>query len=646
MSYHFLKVCAATPKIKLGDCKYNTEQIIACMKQSELEGASLTLFPELCITGYTCGDLFFQSTLLTQTQQSIRLLLQESTKHEQLFVIGAPIAYEDHLYNTAIVICKGEILGIVPKTYLPNYNEYYEKRWFHSANDRIHTSISYCDHTVPFSPYLLFQAEHIPYFTVGIEVCEDLWAVISPSLYHTLAGATVILNPSASNEIVGKDSYRKGLIAQQSARTMSSYIYTSSGIGESTTDVVFGGHKLIYENGHQIAESELFKRDNDLLYGTIDLERVFVERMKQNNFKEADKIKALNYQTLKFNIKPKCFKWDRAIDPRPFVPSDENLRKERCKHIFNIQAHALARRMEHIQCQKLVLGISGGLDSTLALLVCIKATQILGFSPSHILGVTMPGFGTSDRTYHNAITLMQLLGISVKEISIVEAVKAHLKDIEHDINLHDITYENAQARERTQILMDLSNQFNGIVVGTGDLSELALGWATYNGDHMSMYAVNASIPKTLVRYLVEYAAYYESEQSAQAILLDILDTPVSPELLPLDSTGIIAQKTEDIVGPYELHDFYLYYMLRFGFSPSKIYFLAQKAFQDIYDAKTILKWLEIFYKRFFTQQFKRSCLPDGPKVGSICLSPRGDWRMPSDAHNRIWLDEIEHLKRN
>lgn len=644
MLHHFLKVCAATPKLKVGDCVYNTEQIESCIKEAAQSHASLILFPELCITGYTCADLFFQTTLLRETEESVKRILEISKQYEQVVVIGTPIVHKGNLYNCAVVILKGQILGIVPKTYLPNYNEFYEKRWFHSAEDMINTTITYCGFSIPFSPYIIFEAENIRYFTLAVEVCEDLWAVLPPSLCHSLAGAHIIVNPSASNEIVGKEVYRMRLVAQQSARTMSAYIYTSCGIHESTTDLAFGGHRLIYENGNKIAESELFERENSLLYGIIDLERIFIERIKQNNFKHASIVKQLDYQTVKFNLQPSEFEWKRFVDPYPFVPSDQSVRKERCRHIFNIQANALARRMEHTRSEKLVIGISGGLDSTLALLVSVKAVKILGLDPMQILGVTMAGFGTSDRTYNNAISLMKLLGITIKEISIVESVKQHFIDIEHSINTHDITYENAQARERTQILMDLANKFNGIVVGTGDLSELALGWATYNGDHMSMYAVNASIPKTLVRYLVEYAAHYESDEKAKTVLLDILDTPVSPELLPTNHEGGIMQKTEDIVGPYELHDFYLYNMLRFGFSPTKIYYLAQKAFQEEYDASTILKWLEIFYRRFFTQQFKRSCLPDGPKVGSVCLSPRGDWRMPSDAHSRIWLDEIEELK--
>ncbi|PHV70739.1 NAD(+) synthase [Sporanaerobium hydrogeniformans] len=643
MNHHFFKVCAATPKLAIGDCHYNTEQIITCIREAAKQKVGLIVFPELCITGYTCADLFFQSTLLEETKESVKRILKESHAHDMLIVIGAPIGYEDNLYNTALVILKGELLGIVPKTYLPNYGEFYEKRWFHSAHDIQETTITYCGFIVPFSPYILFKSKDIDYFTLGVEICEDLWAIMPPSLYHALSGATVLVNPSASNEIVGKESYRRDLIASQSARTMCAYIYTSSGIYESTTDLAFSGHRLIYENGYKIAESQLFERDNSLLYGIIDLERIYKERMKQNNFKHSSLLKQLGYQTIEFTLQPPSFELDRFVDPHPFVPKDKRMRHARCKQIFAIQAHSLARRMEHTKSESLVLGISGGLDSTLALLVCVKAVAILGKSPEQIIGVTMPGFGTTDRTYNNALNLMKYLGVTMKEISIVPSVKQHLLDIEHPIEQHNVTYENAQARERTQILMDLSNKYNGIVVGTGDLSELALGWATYNGDHMSMYGVNASIPKTLVRYLIDYVAQEESKQEVKDILLDILATPVSPELLPPDEKGEIAQITEDIVGPYEIHDFYLYYVLRCGYSPSKNYYLAKQAFKGIYDDATLLKWLKTFYRRFFTQQFKRSCLPDGPKVGSVCLSPRGDWRMPSDASSRIWLDECERL---
>ncbi len=643
MNYHFFKVCAATPKLAIGDCIYNTEQIIHCIQEASQQKAGLIAFPELCLTAYTCADLFFQSKLLEETKRGIELILEESKAHDLLVVVGAPIAHEDNLYNAAIVILKGKILGIVPKTYLPNYSEFYEKRWFHSAHDIQNTTITYCGFTVPFSPYVLFQAENIDYFTLGLEICEDLWAIMPPSLYHALSGATVLVNPSASNEIVGKEDYRRDLIAGQSARTMCAYIYTSSGIYESTTDLAFSGHRLIYENGYKIAESQLFERDNALLYGIIDLERIYKERMKQNNFKHSAHLKELGYQTVVFKLEAPDFDVDRYVDPHPFVPSDKTIRHTRCKQIFAIQANGLARRMEHTKSESLVVGISGGLDSTLALLVCVKAIEILGKDTQQIIGVTMPGFGTTDRTYNNALQLMKYLGVSSQEISIVPSVKQHLLDIQHPLDNHNVTYENAQARERTQILMDLSNKYNGLVVGTGDLSELALGWATYNGDHMSMYGVNASIPKTLVRYLIDYVANEESEEQVKTILLDILDTPVSPELLPPDEKGGIAQITEDIVGPYEIHDFYLYYALRCGYSPAKNYYLAQQAFKGVYDQETLLKWLKTFYRRFFAQQFKRSCLPDGPKVGSVCLSPRGDWRMPSDASSRIWLEECEQL---
>ena len=644
MDHHFLKVCAATPLLQVADCSYNIKQIISCTEMAHKEGASLILFPELCITGYTCGDLFFQTTLLEDTEKSIATLLSATQTYEELIIVGAPISYLNHLYNVAIVMHKGQILGIVPKSYIPNYSEFYEKRWFNSGAHMDKAYITYAgQENIPFSTQLLFKASNIPLFNLGVEVCEDLWTMLPPSTLHTLQGATVIANLSASNEIVGKSTYRRDLLAQQSAKTMCAYIYTSSGPQESTTDVVFSGHKLIYENGYTIAESDLFPKANDLLYGIIDLERLQKERLKQNHIHPAHLLNALNYETISFEMKVSEFTFNRYVDPHPFVPDDETLRKTRCKNIFDIQAEGLARRMAHTKAETFVLGISGGLDSTLALLVCVKAAKLLNKPTTSIVGVTMPGFGTTDRTYNNAINLMKLLGVTVREISIVASATQHLKDIGHDLTTHDVTYENAQARERTQILMDISNQTNGLVIGTGDLSELALGWATYNGDHMSMYAVNASIPKTLVRYLIDYVAHFESEPLVQEILIDVLETPVSPELLPPDSEGQIAQKTEDLVGPYELHDFYLYNVIRFGYRPSKVYFLAQQAFKDTYDSETILKWLKVFYRRFFNQQFKRSCLPDGPKVGSICLSPRGDWRMPSDASSHLWLAELDTL---
>ena len=645
MDYHFLKVCAATPSLQVADCHYNVEQILNCIQQSTTEGASVVLFPELCMTGYTCADLFLQTTLLEECENAVARLLEATKTNEQLIIIGAPITHYNHLYNVAMVLHKGKILGMVPKSYLPNYSEFYEKRWFNSGLDMQLQYTNYAGQKqVPISSQLLFKATNIPYFKLGIEICEDLWTMLPPSTLHALNGATLIVNPSASNEIVGKEQYRRELLAQQSAKTMSAYIYTSSSVDESTTDVVFSGHKLIYENGYCISESGLFPKSNDLLYGILDLERLQKERLKQNHSHSDAILNALNYETVEFELTVPEFEFNRFVDSKPFVPNDEKMRKERCKHIFDIQAHGLARRMAHTKAQTFVLGISGGLDSTLALLVCVKAAKLLNKPLTSIVGVTMPGFGTTDRTYNNAINLMKLLGVTTREISIVASATQHLKDIGHDLTTHDVTYENAQARERTQILMDISNQTNGLVIGTGDLSELALGWATYNGDHMSMYAVNASIPKTLVRYLIDYVAHFESEPLVQEILIDVLETPVSPELLPPDKEGKIAQKTEDLVGPYELHDFYLYNMIRFGYRPTKIYFLAQVAFKGVYDNATILKWLKTFYRRFFNQQFKRSCLPDGPKVGSICVSPRGDWRMPSDACSRLWLDEIEKLE--
>lgn len=644
MNHHFLKVCAATPMLRIGDCEYNVTQIEHCLEKATKEAAELIVFPELCITGYTCGDLFFQTTLLEQSEKAMERLIRCSKQYPMWIVVGAPVQHQGNLYNAALVIYDGKLLGMVPKTYLPNYNEFYEKRWFASGNTLVQDQIFYAGDTVPFATNLLFRANNNPYFTLGMDICEDVWAVIPPSLNHAIQGATVIANLSASNEIIGKSTYRKALIGQQSARTLCAYIYTSSGVYESTTDLVFGGHKLIYENGSLLAESELFEKDNALLYSIVDLEKLYKERLKMHMMQTIDKKVTSTYQSVTAALPSNEYAFTRMIGAYPFIPSGDKERKERCKQILAIQAHGLARRMQHTHCNQLVIGISGGLDSTLALLVCAKAMQLLEIDNTHIIGITMPGFGTTDRTYTNALSLMKHLGVTIYEIPIRDAVLQHFKDIGHDINNHDVTYENSQARERTQILMDMANRHNALVVGTGDLSELALGWATYNGDHMSMYSVNASIPKTLVRYLIDYIANYESKEEVKSILVDILETPVSPELLPPDKQGSIAQKTEDLVGPYALHDFYLYYMIRFGFSPSKIYYLAKHAFEGTYDEQTILKWIKIFYRRFFTQQFKRSCLPDGPKVGSICLSPRGDWRMPSDASSKLWLDEIETLK--
>ncbi len=643
MKYHFLKVCTVSPKLRLADCKYNTEQIIKSLQEVARQGASLAIYPELCITGYSCADLFFQSTLLEEAEHGICKILEASRSLEIVAVVGTVLLKDSQLYNVAVVLSKGKILGIVPKTYLPNYGEFYEKRWFASAHHLVTENMDFAGQTCVISPHLIFKCQSIPYFVLGIEICEDLWSMLPPSLFHSLAGATVIANLSASNEIIGKAQYRRDMIAQQSAKTMSAYLYTSSNMGESTSDQIFSGHQLIYENGYLMAESELFTEDTTISYAMIDLERLIKERIRHTNFNQTKLFQTLNYQSISFELKESNSPFNRCVEPDPFIPKDETKRKERCQEIFNIQVHSLARRMKHVRSDYLIIGMSGGLDSTLALLVCVKAARYCNLPPSAVMGVTMPGFGTTDRTYQNAIHLMKLLGVTLKEISIVESTRQHLKDIGHAQDLHDTTYENAQARERTQILMDLANQYNGIVVGTGDLSELALGWATFNGDQMSMYGVNSSVPKTLVRYLIDYVAHYESEPLAQEILFDILDTPVSPELLPPNSNGEIAQKTEDLVGPYELHDFFIYYCLRFSYKPSKIYFLAQVAFKDKYSPEVILKWLKTFYKRFFTQQFKRSSMPDGPKVGSVCLSPRSDLRMPSDAYSDIWLKDLESI---
>lgn len=644
MKYHFLKVCTITPKLRLADCLYNTQEIIKSLKEAAQNGSSLAVFPELCVTGYSCADLFFQSTLIQAAEDSIKAILEATYSLEIIAIIGAPISQGGNLYNSAVVIFKGKILGIIPKTQIPNYGEFYEKRWFAASDNLLVNSIDYAGQHSMISPYLIFNCTSIPYFVLGIDICEDLWSTIPPSLFHSLAGSTILVNLSASNEIVGKAQYRRELIAQHSAKTKSAYLYTSSSVGESTTDLVFSGHQLIYENGYLLAESDLFSEDTTITYAHIDLERLEKERLHQTGLGQTKLMQYLDYQCIPFEITPKKTPFHRYVEPHPFVPSDELKRKERCKDIFDIQAHGLARRMQHVKTDYLVLGMSGGLDSTLAILVCVKAAKYCNLPPTVILGVTMPGFGTTDRTYQNAINLMRLLGVTMKEISIVDATRGHLKDINHSLDAHDATYENAQARERTQILMDLANKYNGLVVGTGDLSELALGWATYNGDQMSMYGVNASVPKTLVRYLIDYVAHYESEPMVQEILFDVLDTPVSPELLPPDKNGEIAQKTEDLVGPYELHDFFIYYALRFGYTPSKIYFLARQAFKECYSPEVILKWLRTFYKRFFQNQFKRSSLPDGPKVGSVCLSPRGDLRMPSDAYYDLWLEDLESIE--
>jgi len=620
----FVRVAAAVPQLKVADCAFNAAQILSLAQRAEEEKVQVICFPELCITGYTCADLFFQQQLLNDAEKALSQLLLDTFALTPVIIVGMPMRANNKLFNVAIVIQNGNILGIVPKTYIPNGNEFYEKRWFSSDESAIDT-VLLDGREVPFGTNLLFSDKQ---FIFGIEICEDLWAPIPPSSQHTMHGAEIIFNLSASNELVGKANYRCQLIEQQSARCMSAYVYASAGTGESTTDLVFAGSAYIAENGSILAESKRFEQDSQLIVTDIDIERLQSGRLRNSNFEfgKSDKmyriieIKEAYYEN--FTLK-------RVFEKHPFVPSDKK-RSENCEDIFSIQTAGLAKRWKHTGAHTLIIGISGGLDSTLALLVCVKTADLLGYDRRRIVGITMPGFGTTDRTYANAIGLMKSLGITMQEISIEMACMQHFKDINHDVDIHDVTYENSQARERTQILMSVANQQNGFVVGTGDLSELALGWATYNGDHMSMYGVNSGIPKTLVRYLVDWAAE-QLDEKTKTILKDILDTPVSPELLPADNVGKIVQKTEDIVGPYELHDFFLYYLIRFGFSINKIHFLAKEAFKNDYSDAEIKKWLKTFIRRFFSQQFKRSCMPDGPKVGSVNLSPRGDWRMPSDA---------------
>ena len=636
MKYGFVKVAAAVPAVKVADVDYNVQQIESIIAQAEGRGVEVIVFPELCITGYTCQDLFKEQLLLDRAESAIITLLDFTRKLDIISIVGLPVIINGLLYNCAAVIQSGQLLGIIPKTYLPNYAEFYEKRWFASAQDLNPSSFYFAGTSVTVSaePKLFVTTYGMKF---GVEICEDVWAPIPPSNNLALSGADIIFNLSASNELIGKHAYLKSLLAQQSARTISGYVYASSGFGESTQDLVYGGNAMIFENGHLLAEGDRFCFSPQIQQYQIDIEKLRVERRQNTTFINAQR----HSHALEIPCKPiqeRDFELQRAIDPHPFIPKNEDMQSA-CEEILNIQVAGLAKRLYHINAQKAVIGISGGLDSTLALLVTVKAFDKLDLDRKGIIGITMPGFGTTDRTHSNAVKLMQTLGVTIREINIAKAVTQHFEDIGHDMKLHDITYENSQARERTQILMDVANKENAIVVGTGDLSELALGWATYNGDHMSMYGVNAGVPKTLIRYLVTYV----SGEMATETLLDIVDTPISPELIPADELGNIKQKTEDLVGPYELHDFFIYYFLRYGFRPKKIFLLAQKAFADIYDDATIKKWLITFCRRFFNQQFKRSCLPDGPKVGSVSLSPRGDWRMPSDASSALWLKEAESL---
>ncbi len=634
--YGFYRIACAVPEVKVADVEFNTNEITKLVRKAERENAAVVVFPELSVTGYSCADLFHQSQLLDASRVAIKHICRFSEDLGVIIVVGAPIFHINRLYNCAVVIHAGEVLGIVPKSYLPNYKEYYEKRWFtpgHNTSDEVELN----GDVVPFGDQIVFQADHD--FTFGIEICEDLWNVIPPSSYHAMAGANVIFNLSASNELVSKAEFRRNLITCQSARSISAYCYVSAGVHESTTDVVYGGHCLVAENGSILNENKRFQRGSSIMYTEVDCQRLNYTRLSESSY---DDNVANNYQIVHLRGVNKPSILNRTVDSHPFVPKNNAMRNERCEEIFAIQSAGLAKRLEHIGCQKTVVGISGGLDSTLALLVMVETYQLLDIPLENIVTVTMPGFGTTDRTYNNAVKLCKILGTDLREISIKAACEQHFKDIGHDPEVHDVTYENVQARERTQILMDIANKEGAIVIGTGDLSEIALGWSTYNGDHMSMYAVNCSVPKTLITSLVEWIANHriaDNENIAyQDILLDVIATPISPELLPPDEAGNIQQKTESTLGPYEVHDFFLYHTVKYGASPEKVCFLAMHAFKEKYSPEQITEWQQLFIKRFFSQQFKRSCIPDGPKVGTISLSPRGDWRMPSDASPSIWLN--------
>lgn len=635
MKQGFVKVAAATPRIKVADPVYNGGVICEKLEEAWGKGAKVIVFPELCITGYTCGDLFLQGLLLEEASRQL-LRIAEHTRGRTLVMVGLPMERDGRLYNVGAVLWNGEILGLVPKANIPSYAEFYEGRHF-TAGNTAPVPFSIGGKTVPFGTNILFDCETVHGLTVGCEICEDLWVADAPAVNHALKGATIVANLSASNETVGKDEYRELLVKSVSARLICGYVYTSAGEGESTQDLVFGGHNLIAENGVILAQIKKFTCET--IYSDIDVQKLLLERRRMGTFgKEPEGA----YVKVPFRLEVAETVLERSFGSMPFVPGDEETRRRRCEEILSIQSYGLKKRYEHTGLTTAVLGISGGLDSTLALLVTVRTFDMLGLDRKGIVTVTMPGFGTTDRTYENACQLARTLGAALEEVDIRQAVEVHFRDIGQDADNHDVTYENAQARERTQVLMDIANHRNGLVIGTGDMSELALGWATYNGDHMSMYGVNAGVPKTLVRHLVQYYADTCNDSALSAVLADVLDTPVSPELLP-PVDGVISQRTEDLVGPYELHDFFLYYMLRCGYPPAKVYRVAKLAFQGQYEDGTILKWLKAFYRRFFAQQFKRSCLPDGPKVGSVALSPRGDLRMPSDASARLWLDEVEKL---
>ena len=632
----FIRVCAATPDIRVADCQYNEKNIMKLMDEAYAKQISVLVFPELCITGYTCGDLFLQDVLLSAAQDSLKHIVDHSTGMKMLVFVGMPFMHQGKLYNVAAAVCDGRLLGLVPKKNIPNYSEFYELRHFTPGEDEcVDTSLG-----VKMGSKMLFSCENVKNLIVAAEICEDVWVACPPSTQHAQAGATLIVNCSASDETTGKDIYRRALISGQSARLVCGYVYANAGEGESTQDLVFGGQNLVCENGNVLAQTKRFK--NGVAVADLDLQRLVNERRRMNTFYVHQEA---GYEVVSFRLKEYDLELDRYYERTPFVPSSKNDRDARCEEILSIQAMGLKKRLAHTGCKNAVIGISGGLDSTLALLVTARAFDSLDIPRENITAVTMPCFGTTDRTYNNAVELTKRLGAALYEVDIKEAVRIHFRDIGQDENVHDVTYENGQARERTQILMDIANKSGGMVIGTGDMSELALGWATYNGDHMSMYGVNCSVPKTLVRHLVKYYADTCGDASLSEILEDVLDTPVSPELLP-PSEGQISQKTEDLVGPYELHDFFLYYILRFGYMPHKVYRLACHAFAGEYDSAVIYKWLDTFYRRFFAQQFKRSCLPDGPKVGSVAVSPRGDLRMPSDAVRTLWIEDLERINKN
>ena len=646
MNHGFVKVATAVPLTKVADCEYNEFQVQSIITRAEGQKIEVICFPEMCMTSYTCGDLFTQQLLIDSCENAILKLLEATRTFNIISIIGAPVPYKHSLINAAIVMQHGKILAVVPKSYLPNYREFYEQRWFTSGFDIQEGTVTLCGQNVPIVRNAIFCTSQMRF---AVEICEDVWAPVPPSCHLTLKGADVVFNLSADDESIGKHKYLCSLIAQQSARCICGYVFSSSGFGESTQDLVFAGNGLIYENGKQLARSDRFSFEEQIIVSEIDVERIRAERRINTTFAENARKDCTNVTIIECPTDiPEDFQLTRYVSPHPFVPAGSEL-DDRCEEIFAIQVEALAKRLVHTNAATLVIGISGGLDSTLALLVCVRTMDRLKRPRKDIVAITMPGFGTTDRTYNNAVALMESLGVTMMEISIKDACLQHFKDIGHNPNNHDVTYENSQARERTQILMDVANKVNGFVVGTGDLSELALGWCTYNADHMSNYGVNASIPKTLVRHLVRWVANNSMDKKSKDVLMDVIDTPISPELLPANEKGEIEQKTEDLVGPYELHDFFLYYFLRFGFRPAKIFYLAQIAFDgkhknaSQFDDETIKKWLKTFCRRFFTQQFKRSCLPDGPKVGSVALSPRGDWRMPSDASYALWVKECESL---